>query len=185
MKRRRAQPARLTLVTLALILGASGAIRLGLGVGVAVANAPPLSSEPLVCPQPPLALAEALSKREARALAQEVVIADREAALQLAGQAIDTRLAALGEAEARLSQTVAMADGAAEADLARLTSVYETMRPRDAAPLFEAMAPEFAAGFLGRMKPATSAAILGGLSAEKAYAVSVLLASRNANAPRD
>ncbi|PZQ97616.1 MAG: hypothetical protein DI533_10575 [Cereibacter sphaeroides] len=185
MKRGRRQPARGLLVTLAVILAASGAIRLGLGVGQAVANAPALSSEPMVCPQPPVALAEALSKREARVLAQEAAAADRQAALALANQAIDKRLAALTDAEEKLAKTIAMADGAAEADLARLTSVYETMRPKDAAPLFEAMQPEFAAGFLGRMKPATAAGILGGLSAEKAYAVSILLASRNAGAPQN
>lgn len=182
---RRRRAGRGVLVVLAVVFAGSGAIRLGLGVGQAVANAPNVSAEPMVCPEPPLALAEALSKREARVAADEAALADRLSALALANQAIDTRLAALGEAEAKLSQTLALADGAAESDLTRLTSVYETMRPKDAAPLFEAMAPEFAAGFLGRMNPAAAAAILGGLTAEKAYAVSVLLASRNAGAPTE
>jgi flagellar motility protein MotE (MotC chaperone) len=47
------------------------------------------------------------------------------------------------------------------------------------------MAPEFAAGFLGRMKPDAAAAILGGMTANKAYAVTILLASRNAGAPTE
>jgi flagellar motility protein MotE (MotC chaperone) len=185
MSRRRAQPGRGILVILALILAASGGIRLGLGVDQAIADAPAVSSEPMVCPRPPVALAEALGRREARVAAQEAALEDRRSALALADQAIETRLAALAEAERSLAATIAMADGAAEDDLARLTAVYETMRSRDAAPLFEAMAPEFAAGFLGRMKPDAAAAILGGMTAEKAYSVSLLLAGRNALAPTE
>ena len=103
--------------------------------------------------------------------------------LALANKAIEARLAALGDTEAKLASTIAMADGAAEADLARLTSVYESMKPKDAAALFEQMAPPLAAGFLGRMKPGAAAGILGGMTAQRAYAVTALLAGRNAGAP--
>ena len=185
MTRRRRPQGRGILGILAVTLLASGAIRLGLGVGAAVANAPAVSAEPLVCPEPPLALAQALTQREARVAAQEGALEDRLAALALANQAIESRLLALSDAESKLAATISMADGAAETDLTRLTSVYESMKPKDAAPLFEQMAPEFAAGFLGRMKPDQAAAILGGITSENAYAVSVLLASRNAGAPTE
>ena len=185
MSRKRRQPGRGVLGLLMLTLAASGAIRLGLGVNEAVANAPETVSEPLVCPQPPAALAEALTQREKRVAAQEYALNDRLAALALAEKAIEARLVALTETEAKLSATITMADGAAESDLARLTSVYEAMKPKDAAPLFEEMAPEFAAGFLGRMKPDAAAAILSGMTANKAYAVTILLASRNAGAPTE
>jgi hypothetical protein len=46
------------------------------------------------------------------------------------------------------------------------------------------MDPEFAAGFLGRMRPDAAGAVMAGLSAEKAYAVSVILAGRNAGVPK-
>ncbi|TKA97657.1 hypothetical protein FAZ78_04745, partial [Cereibacter changlensis] len=108
-----------------------------------------------------------------------------KAALTLAGQAIDAKLAELAAAEAALSETLARADGASEGDLTRLTSVYETMKPKDAAALFEAMAPEFAAGFIGRMRPDAAAAVLSGMSAEAAYSISVLLAGRNALVPKE
>ncbi|MFY8146873.1 MAG: hypothetical protein ACOVME_09785, partial [Rhodobacter sp.] len=110
MKRTRRQPGRGILGLLMLTLVASGAIRLGLGVNEAVANAPATSSEPLVCPQPPAALAEALTKREQRVAAQENALNDRLSALALAGQAIEARLVALTETEAKLSATLTMAD---------------------------------------------------------------------------
>ncbi|MDZ4095865.1 MAG: hypothetical protein U1D35_13280 [Paracoccaceae bacterium] len=174
---------------LALILSVSGALRIGTSVGAALALAPETSisgasNGPLDCPKPPLALAEALSTREARVATQEQAIEDRLAALDLANQAIEARLTALVAAEADLSKTLSLADGAAEADLARLTEVYETMKPKDAAALFVAMAPEFAAGFLSRMRPDAAAAILSGMPSDVAYSASVLMAGRNALVPK-
>ncbi|MDT8857976.1 hypothetical protein RNZ50_23680 [Paracoccaceae bacterium Fryx2] len=189
MSTRRKKAGRGALVILALLLASSGALRIGAGVGEALALEPELpptaSGAALDCPKPPAALAEALATREARLAVQEAALADRIAALALANQAIDERMATLKAAEAELSETLSRADGAAEADLARLTEVYETMKPKDAAALFEAMAPEFAAGFLGRMRPDAAAAVLSGMTSETAYAVSVLLAGRNALVPKE
>lgn len=181
------------LVILALLLAASGALRLGDGIGVAMALTESLDekdgadgpSAALDCPLPPLALAEALSEREAKLETQEMALQDRLAALALADQAIEIRMAKLAEAEASLNETLARADGAAEADLTRLTEVYQTMKPKDAAALFSTMAPEFSSGFLGRMRPDSAAAVLSGMTPESAYAVSALLAGRNANVPKN
>jgi flagellar motility protein MotE (MotC chaperone) len=185
--RRGRRAGRGALVILALLLASSGALRVGAGVGQAMARAPEAVEDgaPLTCPEPPLALAQALNEREAQVATREAALADRMAALALADTAIEQRLAALTAAEAELSETLARADGAAEDDLARLTSVYETMKPKEAAALFTAMAPEFAAGFLGRMRPEAAAAVLSGMSAEAAYGISVLLAGRNARVPKE
>jgi flagellar motility protein MotE (MotC chaperone) len=181
------------LVILALFLASSGALRLGAGFGQALARtegvapgdlADSASTEPLNCPKPPLALAEALNDREAKVILRENALADRQAALVLADQAIEARLAKLAKAEDELTKTLALADGAAENDLTRLTEVYQTMKPKDAAALFAAMAPEFAAGFLGRMRPDAAAAVLSGMTPEAAYTVSALLAGRNAKVPK-
>lgn len=179
-----------TLVILAMLLAFSGAIRLGDGLGIAIARATTPENDAhslpaLDCPKPPAALAEALSEREARVSAKETALEDRLAALDLADQAIDIRMKALATAEDRLNETLARADGASEADLTRLTDVYQSMKPKDAAALFSAMAPEFAAGFLGRMRPEASAAIMSGMTPEDAYAISVILAGRNANVPKN
>lgn len=178
---------RSALMVLALILAASGALRLGAGVGAALANSSKTESaaEPQECPLPPAALAEALVGREAEVRAKEDAVEERLAALALADAAIAKRLEELKAAEAALRDTLSIADGAAEKDLARLTAVYEAMKPADAAALFQTMAPEFAAGFLGRMQPEAAAAVLAGMETEKAYSISVLIAGRNATAPKD
>lgn len=178
-----------TLVLIALLFAASGAVRFGDGLGSSIARAAGADPvpEPAVaesCGPLPQELAAALLAREARVSAQEAALADRAAALDLASEVLDGRMEALRETETELRATLALADGAAEADLARLTTVYESMKPKDAALLFTEMDSQFAAGFLGRMRPDAAAAILTGMAPDKAYAVSAILAGRNSAVPR-
>lgn len=177
------------LTLLAILFALSGALRINHGIGAALAlqASPPSedSSAPLVCPEPPERLAEALKLRDAEISSREASVKDRIAALQLSETVITRRLEELKEAEASLRATLAIADGAAENDLSRLTAVYEAMKPADAAKLFGTMAPEFAAGFLGRMRPDAAAAIMSGMEPDKAYSISVLVAGRNALAPKE
>lgn len=184
------RPGRGALVILALFLASSGALRLGGAVGQAMANANndvavASTVAPSECPTPPPALLQALNEREAQVRAQEAALSDRLAALALAEAAATRRIEEMSTAEASLKEVLALADGAAENDLARLTAVYEAMKPADAATLFSAMAPDFAAGFLGRMQPASAAAVLSGMPPDKAYAISALIAGRNALVPKE
>ena len=185
-RRRRAGQGALFIV--AMLFASSGALRLGSGIGAALAKseedtAPP-GPVPATC-EMPSALSQALTLREERIAAQEAALKDRLAALALADAAITRRLEEMKTVEEELKATLALADGAAEEDLANLTAVYQAMKPKDAAALFETMSPEFAAGFLGRMPPDAAAAILSGMSAEAAYGVSVIVAGRNAKVPKD
>ncbi|KFE34757.1 MotE family protein [Thioclava atlantica] len=132
-----------------------------------------------------MALLEDLRKREARLIEQEDLLNDRRSAQVLAEKRLGARLKDLVAAEQELARTVAIADRAAEEDVARLVALYENMKPKQAAPLFAEMAPEFAAGFLGRMRPDAAAAVMESLDPKIAYTISVLMAGRNAAAPSD
>lgn len=182
-------PLRGVLFLLAGLMLASSAIRIALGAGSAQAvpapEIPAPAAQPASCPAPPAVLLEALRQRDERLLTREAAFETRLAALALAEEILAGRIAELEAAEAALAATIAQADGAAEGDVARLTAVYEAMKPKEAATLFEAMAPEFAAGFLGRMRPDAAAAVMSGMTPGAAYTVSVLLAGRNALAPRN
>lgn len=186
------------LAIISVLLLSSGFLRGGLEATQAVAReASPqemaaMDVEPETIPasqcetNPDLApLLEAMDKREARIRQQEERAAIRMQTLKMADARIEKRLAELRAANEELRKTLAIADEAAEKDLMRLTAVYENMKPKDAAGLFEEMAPEFAAGFLGRMQPAAAAGVMAGLSPEAAYTISVILAGRNANAPKE
>lgn len=175
------------LPALACIFAVAAILRFGDGMGTifAFASAQNSAADGSSCTadEGTLSLMNALRQRERKVIDQEGVIADRMRALELADKRVQERLAALAAAEKELSETVTIADKAAEQDVARLVTVYETMKPKEAAPLFGAMSPEFASGFLGRMKPEAAAAIFANLDPETAYAISVIVAGRNAGAP--
>ena len=174
-----------TLFVVAMLFASSGALRLGSGIGAALAKADAEpAKDPTTC-EMPSALSAALTLREERIGVQEASLKDRLAALALADAAITKRMEELKAVEDELKSTLAVADGAAEKDVQQLTAVYQAMKPKDAAALFETMSPEFAAGFLGLMPAESAAAILSGMSSEAAYGVSVIVAGRNATVPKD
>ena len=125
-----------------------------------------------------------LDEREAalarRAAGEERRQGERMAELVAAKEELRATMAEVEAAEGRLDAAIARASGAAEDDIARLTSVYESMKPKEAAALFETMEPAFAAGFLGRMRAEAAAQVMAGMSPERAYAVSAIIAGRNA-----
>lgn len=164
-----------------LILCASVLLRGLSHVDMAVAQ-----DGPAATPAPPAdAVIDALRAREEQLAVREAALRDREQAISVAGAEIELQIAALGAAEESLSQMIAMAESAASDDLARLTTVYENMKPADAAQLFESMDPAFSAGFMALMRPDAAAAIMGGLNPATAYSISVILAGRNAETPTE
>lgn len=186
-----------TLAVLAGLLIASAALRLLSGADAFVARAQD-QADPIemaatgaenvgdIAPEDmPNTLLEALRAQKARLDARERKIQLREKALEVTESEISEKMAALVDAEDRLRQTIALARGAAEADIAGLTEVYSKMKPKNAALLFTEMAPDFAAGFLARMRPDVVAGIMAGLPPDRAYAVSAILAARNSEVPKE
>ncbi|WP_400085159.1 MotE family protein [Yoonia sp. R78084] len=172
------------------LLVASAVLRLATEVGPAMANeGTDVSVEEANVPAADTgatdSLLSALQARERRMTEREAQLTARMEALRVAEEEIDQKLEQLVAAEARLSATIALADTAAESDLAQLTTVYENMKPREAADLFAQMPPRFAAGFLGLMRPDAAASIMTELDPEIAYSFSVVLAGRNADVPTE
>ncbi|MGB7317241.1 MAG: hypothetical protein WBC85_04670 [Planktotalea sp.] len=126
------------------------------------------------------ALLASIQEREASLDLQDTRLSARSEQLKNAEAAIAEKMNELTAAEARLRDLLAIADSASEDDVARLTTVYENMKPKDAALVFEEMEPAFAAGFLSRMRPDAAASVMAGLEAKTAYAISVVLAGRHA-----
>lgn len=193
--RKRAKGRGGSLLLIVTLLIGSAVLRIALGTSEAMAkpenNAEP--TMPTMMEKPATlqtkeietsALLTAIRRREERVLEKEMKQELRSKALKVAQHEIERRIEALELAEQRLRATLAQADTAAEDDVARLTTVYENMKPKDSAALFEAMEPSFAAGFLGRMRADVAAGIMAGLKPETAYTISVILAGRNAKAPK-
>lgn len=175
------------LVTLGVIFALSIALRVGTLDLTLVSAAEASDPEPItsvIGPTAPIraALDEVNALRD-RLAEREAAVADRERAVQAAQTLLEERLVVLEAAEERLQALIQRSDSAAEADLARLTEVYQTMEADQTAALFAQMDPNFAAGFLTRMTPAASGAIMAELDPTIAYAISVVIATRNATAP--
>lgn len=130
-------------------------------------------------------LLKSLRTRETKISIEEKSLSQKMKAFELARAEFAQNIAALKKAEEQLAATMTVASSAAQDDLDKLTAVYESMKPKDAAALFEQMSPDFAAGFLARMRSDIAAPVLAGLKPETAYTISVILAGRNANAPRE
>jgi flagellar motility protein MotE (MotC chaperone) len=194
-KKKRVKGRAGSLFLIVSLLVGSAVMRIALGTSEAMAKSDETTGPPLpkVMEKPaPVqtkqietsALLTAIRKREDRVAEIEMKQELRSKALKVAQHEIERRIEALELAEQRLRATLAQADTAAEDDVARLTTVYENMKPKDSAALFEAMEPSFAAGFLGRMRADAAAGIMAGLKPETAYIISVILAGRNAKAPK-
>lgn len=191
MKKLKKKPLGHALRLIVVMLIASGLIRLG-SVGAAIARetgpeeAATMPQSEICAPDQDLdGLFEIIEARTGQLDEKEFALLTKEKDLEAAELLIQANLDRLEAAEQRLASTIERVDGASEDDLGRLTSVYESMKPKTASQLFSQMTPDFAAGFLGRMSPKAAGEIMSGLSPEEAYAISVVLAGRNANVPKE
>lgn len=195
---------RSSLSIIACLLIGSGLIRIAAGADEAWAKAeehfqkPPAVAMSQVEEHPAVASTQvckteedlkamlvAFEDREQQLKRREERIQERMEALALADREITVRVQEMERIEQELSRTLAIADQAAERDIDKLVTVYENMKPKDAAALFEEMAPNFAAGFLAKMQPEAAAGVMAGLSPNAAYTISVVLAGRNAEGPKE
>ncbi|MEM9909176.1 MAG: hypothetical protein AAF922_00205 [Pseudomonadota bacterium] len=186
---------KVSLSTVALMLISSAFLRLGSDTGQAVAlNAEenndmvktPMNEQFSIIDDDGIRqMLVAIKNREKEIETKEQKIQNRLRALEQVDAEVSEKIDQLERVEKKLRSTLTIAQTAADADIERLTQVYENMKPKQAAALFEEMDPNFAAGFLGRMRSDAAAAIMAGLSAESANLYSVILAGRNANAPKE
>lgn len=182
------------LAILALVFIGSGVLRIG-AFGAAFAATEDADAEMAdmesmsdhsTCPNMGAisAALEAIEGRDLELAEREQALSVRQSQLDAAEQLVMARLEELEAAEARLTSLLATTDEAAASDVEQLIAFYEAMNSEDAAELFAEMDPNFAAGFLSRMRPESGAGVLAELPADQAYAISVILATRNADVPR-
>ncbi|NVO22432.1 MotE family protein [Donghicola mangrovi] len=183
-----------SLIAIAALFATGGFLKIGMSATQAVALVPEMAighkedafvdyrEEELKDLFAALAKREAFNDARSKQLdAKEREIDAKLATLEVKRVEAQALIAELQEENERLRRTMGQGETASADDLEQLTKVYEAMKPKDAANLFAEMDMEFAAGFLGRMKPQAAAAVMGNLPSAKAYAVSAILAGRNAS----
>lgn len=123
-----------------------------------------------------LAVSADLERLEQR----EKEISIRETSLLAIEDRLKGQLATVEDANAQLEKKINSLKTVATDDLKHLVSMYQTMKPKQAAEIFDSMDPAFAAGFLREMKSENAGLVMANMDARKSYAISIIIAGRNA-----
>jgi flagellar motility protein MotE (MotC chaperone) len=102
----------------------------------------------------------------------------RESLIQGAEKRMDARLTELKDTEHRIKVETQQKDDADAARLKGLITMYESMKPRDAAKIFNGLDSAVLLQVASQMNPRTMAEILAQMSAEVAQRLTVELASK-------
>lgn len=115
---------------------------------------------------------EELDERERQAALREQLLASTE-------QRIDSKIADLRKIEEHVEKLVAQHEQQQDARIANIVKVYETMKPKDAAPVFQRLALDIQTEVATRMKEAKMAALMAEMTPESAEILTTHLATRD------
>lgn len=106
----------------------------------------------------------------------------RENLIKAAEKRLEARIAELKDAEARVNEAMNKRDEAEAARFKSIVTMYETMKPKDAAKIFDRLDPKVLIEVAGQINPRRMSEILAQMSAEAAERLTVELA-RRVNSP--
>mgnify|MGYP001159261005 CR=1 FL=1 len=135
---------------------------------------------PVPLTQAEIDLLQKLAERRETLDARERELALREGLLQAAEQQLQAKTAELTALQAKIEAAMRKQTEEQEKKIADLVSVYEKMKPKDAARIFNELDLDLLVDILGRMKDAKTAPILAGMEEDRARAVTTRLAERHA-----
>jgi flagellar motility protein MotE (MotC chaperone) len=144
--------------------------------GTAGPGGPSLEPEEMTAGE--LELLQNLSERREALEEREQALSERAALLTVAERRIDEKMAELTALRAQLEGMMGMVDEEQEARLTRLVSMYEAMRPTDAADIFNGLDMDVLIDVLQRMREQKSAPILAAMEPERARMVTAELVMR-------
>lgn len=116
-------------------------------------------------------------RKELDALEQKLQV--QEDIVRAAEKRLETRAAELKEIEARIQLLVDRKEGLEDEQFGTLVSMYENMKPKDAARIFDRLDMMVLVRMVERMNPRKMAAVLAEMDSEKAEALTINLANAN------
>jgi len=125
------------------------------------------------------AVLESLGKRRETLQKQEGQLDLREKLLQATEDRIEKRVEELKQLEARIGAAVEEKKKQEENEIAGLVTMYENMKPKDAARIFDRLSLPILLKVVRQMKPRKMADILAKMSPEAAERLTVAIASRS------
>jgi flagellar motility protein MotE (MotC chaperone) len=139
--------------------------------------------DPLTLTKSEIDVLRQLAKRRDELDARAKALDDREALLKATEQKIAAQIQEMQQLKAAYEQAKTARDDAAEANLRRLVTVYESMKPEEAARIFETMEGAVLLDVVTRMGERRLAPILAQMSPAKAQALTIAMANRRALIP--
>lgn len=121
---------------------------------------------------------ENLSRRREELERRAQSLAMREKLMAATEKSVGDKIEELRKLEVKISAMVKKTDDEAEGQLKRLVKVYESMKPKDAARIFEQLDMDILLDVTARMREVKVAPVLAAMTAEKAKALTVELATR-------
>ncbi|WP_134724871.1 MotE family protein [Paracoccus luteus] len=165
-------------LALAAAVGLQAARALDVDAGLTAQAAPTALLDG--CGDVPEAVALADSLR-LRGIAVDRALADldrRKAEIAAAEARLKTRLFQLREARAAMAGDTAARRAGADLGIERLISVYDAMKPAEAATVLAALPPDFAAEILMRVQPETGARIIAAVDPGQAAILTTHMGAR-------
>ena len=104
----------------------------------------------------------------------------REQTLATLEVKLSAQMTQIEAANTALEERIAVMKNLANDDISHLVKMYQAMKPKQAAEIFNSMDPAFAAGFLREMSGERAGFIMANMDSRKSYAISVIMASKNA-----
>jgi len=139
--------------------------------------------DPLTLTKAEIDVLRQLAKRRDELDARARALDDREALLKATEQKIAAQAKQMEQMKAEYEQAKTARDDAAEANLRRLVTVYESMKPEEAARIFETMEGAVLLDVVTRMGERRLAPILAQMSPAKAQALTIAMANRRTIVP--
>ncbi|CTQ59403.1 MotE family protein [Roseibium album] len=130
------------------------------------------------------AVLESLGKRRETLQQQEGQLDLREKLLQATEERIQKRVDELKKLEQRIETAVEKKKKQEQDEVAGLVTMYETMKPKDAARIFDRLSLPILLKVVRQMKPRKMADILAKMSPERAERLTVAIASNTGSTPQ-
>jgi flagellar motility protein MotE (MotC chaperone) len=129
------------------------------------------------------AVLESLGKRRETLQKQKGQLDLREKLLQATEERIEQRVDELKQLEARINAAVEKKKQQEENEIAGLVTMYENMKPKDAARIFDRLSLPILMKVVRQMKPRKMSAILAKMTPEAAERLTVAIASQSSKEP--
>lgn len=127
-------------------------------------------------PNSELSILQSLRKRRTQLAEQEEAIQLRENLIEAAEERLESRIEQLEALEARLKAATEAELGARKEELRGLVTMYETMKPKEAARIFDRLQMEVLLDVVNAMNPRKMASVLAKMNPEAAQRLTSSLA---------